>query len=117
MSIIEHLRQNKAQFYLVSDREISIKVVIRGFLTSTDIEETKKSVTFQGFTVRKISQQKVAMREKTTAALPKNETSNEILNLKSLFLIRINVKKIRVVKKASQCHRCEEFFISPLTVP
>lgn len=56
MSIIEHLRKNKAQFYLVPDREISIKAVIRGFLTSTDIEETEETVTFQGLTVRKVSQ-------------------------------------------------------------
>lgn len=42
--------------------------------------------------------------------LHKNETSNKILNLRSLFQIRVNTEKFRETKKAIECHRCQKFF-------
>lgn len=42
--------------------------------------------------------------------LPKNETSPEIYNLRSLFQIRITIVKFRVAEKANQCPRCQKFF-------
>lgn len=88
MSIIKHLKQTKVQFYVVSDREIPIKVIIRGLQTSTDIEEVKENLSFKGFTVFKISQLKNLIEGKKLLPLfllelPKNET--RIFNTKSLY--------------------------------
>lgn len=43
MRIIENPNQKKIQFCVIPDREIPVKVIIRGLPTSTDIEELKLS--------------------------------------------------------------------------
>lgn len=58
MRIIEFLKQNKMQFYVIPVREIPIKAIIRGLPTSKDIEELKEILAFKGYTIIKISQQK-----------------------------------------------------------
>lgn len=58
MRIFEHLKHKIFQFYIISDREIPVKGIIRGLPTSTDIEELKESFMIKGFTIIKISQLK-----------------------------------------------------------
>lgn len=79
ISIIECLWQQKVQHYVVPDREISIKVVIRGLPLSTNLELIKETLNCKRFSIIKISQFKRRRSGKLSplflAELPKYETS------------------------------------------
>lgn len=104
-SIIEHLKHNKFQFYVIPDRKNPIKVLIRDFPISTDIEEIKENLIFKDFTVTKISQLQSSRDNKNLLPLflvefLKNEISNEFYALRTLFETRTDTEKIRATIKS-----------------
>lgn len=115
--IIEHLKHNKFQFYVIPDRKIPIKASIRDLPISADIEEIKGNLIFKGFTLTKISQFQSSRDNKNLLPLfqvefLKNEISNEFYALKTLFETRTDTEKIRATIKSVQWHHSIFFHIA-----
>lgn len=56
LSIIEYLKQQKTQNYIVPDRKILMKVVIRGLPILNNLELNKGTLNCRAFSIIKISQ-------------------------------------------------------------
>lgn len=68
MSLYEFFKQNNIQFYIVPHMEIPLKVVIRGFPRTLDMDSVLEILNCRGFTILKLSQMK--MRKNESPSLP-----------------------------------------------
>ncbi|KAF8785526.1 Nucleic-acid-binding protein transposon like protein [Argiope bruennichi] len=101
-------------FMLKTDRPI--KVVLRGLLSCTPIEEIKAELQKEGFTVVSITQlskfQTKSPMPLFYAQIANGPLSETVYTLTEMFGTKISMERYRGRKGPSQCWRCQGFFDS-----
>lgn len=103
-----------SQHYIIPDREIPLKVDIRGLPRSMDQELLKETLACKDFCATKISQLKSKRDGKFLplflAKFPKNKSSYEIFKVKIIFNFRVDIETFWPAYKITQYYRCQKFY-------
>ncbi|GFT87271.1 uncharacterized protein TNCV_3953891 [Trichonephila clavipes] len=108
------LSDKKCQYY-VTDPPANrpLKVVIKGLLATTDLEEIKKDLIDQGINILKIAQ----LRQfKTKSPLPifmieiaRDENVDDIFKIKNCLYMQIKIDPFKKSPRPTQCYNCNFF--------
>ncbi|GFT20255.1 nucleic-acid-binding protein from transposon X-element [Trichonephila clavipes] len=111
--LLNLLDQHKFQYHVITPKdERSIKVVIKGLPSDTDINDIKTDLAEQGFTNTKVSQLIGRITKQTLpvfmVTLPRNINNANIFQIKTLSYLSIRVEGYEGTG-VTQCYSCNRF--------